>query len=47
MGEVQRPCSCVAVDPGDGAVVALKHLADPRFAVERTDLNERDNEQQM
>ena len=34
VGEVQRPCSCVAVDPCDGPLVALKHLADARFAAE-------------
>ena len=33
VGEVQRPCSCVTVDPCDGPVVALKHLTNARFAV--------------
>lgn len=33
VGEVQRPCSCVAVDPCDGPMVAFKHLTDARFAV--------------
>lgn len=37
MGEVQRSCSCVAVDPCDGPVMALKHLTNARFAVEHTD----------
>lgn len=37
MGKVQGPCSCVAVDPCDGPMVALKHLTDARFAVEHTD----------
>lgn len=36
MGEVQGPCSCVAVDPCDGAVVAFKHLTDACFTVEMT-----------
>lgn len=33
VGEVQRPRSCVAADPCDGPVVALKHLANACFAV--------------
>lgn len=33
MGEVQGSCSCVAVDPRDGAVMTLKHLTNARFAV--------------
>lgn len=33
MGIVQRSCSRVAVDPCDGAVMALKHLTNARFAV--------------
>lgn len=37
VGEVQRPAGCVAVDACDGSVVALEHLADARFAAERTD----------
>lgn len=37
VGEVQRPWSCVTVDPRDGPVVTLKHLTDARFAVEHTD----------
>ena len=36
VGEVQWPRSCVAVDPCDGAMVALKHLANARLAVEHT-----------
>lgn len=35
--EVQWPSSCVAVEPRDGAVVSLKHLANACFAVEHTD----------
>lgn len=40
VGEVQRACSCVTVDPSDGPLVALKHLTNPRLAVEHTDPNE-------
>lgn len=37
VGEVQGPWGCVAVDPCDGPMVALKHLTDARFAVEHRD----------
>lgn len=37
MGEVQGPRGRVTVDPRDGPVVALEHLANARFAAERTD----------
>lgn len=35
--KIQRPRSCVTVDPCNGPMVALKHLTDARFAVECTD----------
>lgn len=37
VGEVQRPCSCVTVDPCDGPMVALKHLANACFAIKHID----------
>lgn len=37
VGEVQRAGGRVAVDARDGPVVALEHLADARFAVEKAD----------